>query len=65
MVDAFMAEDVDACLEVDVLVVLDGDVVAVVVVAALEEVDCEDLVDDTVLDVVPSDETVVKDVETE
>jgi len=64
VVDALVAEDVDVCLEVDALVVLVGDIVTFVVVEAFEEVDCEELVGDTVLDVV-TDETFVKYVETE
>mmetsp|Transcript_10660 Transcript_10660/g.20694 ORF Transcript_10660/g.20694 Transcript_10660/m.20694 type:complete len:183 (+) Transcript_10660:1149-1697(+) len=55
-------------VEVDTVVVVGfvvvGDVVDFVVVETFEEVVCEDLVDDTVLDVVLADETVVEDVDT-
>lgn len=77
-VEDFVAEDVDvflvvacvvdafvvvACVVVARVVVV-GDVVPFAVVEDFEEVDCEDLVDDTVLDVVRIDEDVVPDAET-
>lgn len=72
-VEDFVAKDVDAfvvvaCVVVACVVVacvvVAGDVVTFAVVEAFEVVNSEDLVDDTVLDVVPADETVVRDAET-